>query len=77
MLFVEEHGRTVVLDAILDGPVSLRAVVPGGVLGDIIRRRLHVWADESATVSLEQFQRHGRKLRVGDGDTFVTLDLAA
>jgi len=77
VLFVEEHAGVLRVDALVDGPVSARAHLPGGVLGTIVRRRLQDWADEAAVVEWEVLRRHGGKLRLRDDRTTVLLDLVA
>lgn len=78
LLFVEEQDGTIVLDAVAGEPISARVDLPASQpLRSLVQARLVEWAASSAPVSWEPVVRHGRRLRIGDGRTTLTLDLAA
>jgi hypothetical protein len=79
LLFVEERGDAVVVDAVVvDGPVSATVDLPGSQpLRSLVRSRLDEWAASATPLHWETLHRPGRRLRIGDGRTTVTLDLVA
>lgn len=79
LLFVEEHEGVVVVDAVVGPePVSATVALPGSqVLQTIVCERLRAWAEDSTPVTWELTRRGGGRLRLGDGRTTLTLDLAA
>jgi hypothetical protein len=78
LLFVEERGGAVVVDAIVGGPVSATVDLPGSQpLRSLVRSRLDEWAASATPLRWETLNRPGRRLRIGDGRTTVTLDLVA
>lgn len=78
LIFVEEHDGMVFLDAVAHEPVSARVALPATQpLRSLVQARLEEWASTAAPVSWEPLLRHGRRLRIGDGRTTLTLDVAA
>jgi hypothetical protein len=78
LVFVEERDGTVVVDAMVGVPVSAVLDLPGSQpLRTIVRARLEEWVATAAPLRWETIDRHGPRLRIGDGTTTLTLDLAA
>lgn len=78
LLFVEERDGTVLLDALAHEPLSARVALPATQpLRSLVQARLEEWASTAAPVSWEPLLHHGPRLRIGDGRTTLTLDVAA
>lgn len=78
LVFVEERDGAVVVDAVVGEPVSATVGLPATQpLRSLVQSRLEEWAAAATPLRWETLTRHGRRLRIGDGSTTVTLDLVA